>query len=183
MKRSGRREKTIYDDSLAGIFLWSGFSVFVIMLLACVIIGVLIFFYRSSDPEGIKILLFCFALVVPCSYGIPLISLFKAWKQERRTGVYWKERTDQNRPEWERDWYLTCDRGGFILCHRSCIRRIVGSRVETEIGEYARGKVYYVVYEDIDGKKHKLKFSSDSLAAEFQNWFKKQPYENLDESF
>ena len=54
MKRSGRREKTIYDDSLAGIFLWSGFSVFVIMLLACVIIGVLIFFYRSSDPEGIK---------------------------------------------------------------------------------------------------------------------------------
>lgn len=125
-----------------------------------------------------KNILFCLALVIPGSYGIPFISLLKVWKQERRLGIYWKDRTDYDRPEWERDWYLTCDRGGFILYHRNFIRRIVGRQVETEIAEHARGKVYYVMYEDIDGKTHKLKFSSDSLASEFQYWFKKQVDEN-----
>ncbi|WP_283684724.1 hypothetical protein [Parablautia sp. Marseille-Q6255] len=181
MKSAKRREKTIYDDSLTRIFFWSGFSVFVIMLLACLFIGVLVFFYRGSDPEGIKIILFCLALVVPCSYGIPLISLFKAWKQQCRLGIFWRDRTDQHRPQWQRDWYLTCDRGGFILCHRAYIRCIMDSLVEAEIGDHVRGKVYYVVYEDMDGKKRKLKFSSDVLAAEFQNWFEKQPYENSEE--
>lgn len=146
---------------------------FIIMLIICIIIGGIVLVYRRSDPEGIKIILFCLALVMPCSYGIPLFSLFKAWEQERRLGIYWKDRIDHDPPEWERDWYLTCDRGGFILCHRNFIRRIVGSQVETEIAEHARGKVYYVVYEDIDGKTRKMKFSSDSLASEFQNWYKK----------
>lgn len=103
MKSNGKRENTIYDDSLTRIFFWSGFSVFIIMLIACVFIGAAVFFYRRSDSEGVKIILFCLALVVPCSYGIPFISLLKVWKQERRLGVYWKDRTDQNRPEWERD--------------------------------------------------------------------------------
>ena len=90
--------------------------------------------------------------------------------------------TDYDRPEWERDWYLTCDRGGFILYHKKFIRRIVGRQVETEIAEHARGKVYYVVYEDVDGKIRKLKFSSDSLASEFLHWFKKQVYKEMDEN-
>lgn len=98
---------------------------FIIMLIICIIIGGIVLVYRRSDPEGIKIILFCMILVVPCSYGIPLYSLFKAWEQERRLGIYWKDRTDHDRPEWERDGYLTCDRGGFILCHRNFIRRIV----------------------------------------------------------
>ena len=59
-------------------------------------------------------------MVVPCSYGIPLISLVKVWKQERRLGISWKERTDYDRSEWERDWYLDCD---LSLIHiEMCIR-------------------------------------------------------------
>ncbi len=179
-KSSEEREKTIYDASMASIFLWSGFSVFIIMLIACVLIGAVVFFYRRSDSEGVKIILFCLALVVPCSYGIPFISLLKAWKQERRIGIYWKDRTDHDRPEWERDWYLNYDRGGFILCHRAYIRHIIGCREETEIGEHARGKVYYVLYEDIDGKKRTLKFSCKSWADRFQHWFEKQAYEKTE---
>lgn len=182
MQSSGKREKTIYDDSLTRIFLWSGFTMFIILLIVCIIIGATVLFYRRFDSEGIKIILFCLALVIPGSYGIPLFSLFKAWRQERRLGIYWKDRTDYDRPEWERDWYLTCDRGGFILCHRNYIKRIVGRQTETEIAEHARGKVYYVMYEDMDGKTHKLKFSSDSLASEFQYWFKKQVYKGMDEN-
>ena len=182
MQSSGKREKTIYDDSLTRIFLWSGFTMFIILLIVCIIIGATVLFYRRFDSEGIKIILFCLALVIPGSYGIPLFSLFKAWRQERRLGIYWKDRTDYDRPEWERDWYLTCDRGGFILCHRNYIKRIVGRQTETEIAEHVRGKVYYVMYEDMDGKIRKLKFSSDSLASEFQHWFKKQVYKGMDEN-
>lgn len=182
MKSSGKREKTIYDDSLTRIFLWSGFTMFMLLLIVCIIIGITVLFYRRSDSEGIKTILFCLALVIPGSYGIPFISLLKVWKQERRLGIYWKDRTDYDRPEWERDWYLTCDRGGFILYHRNFIRRIVGRQVETEIAEHARGKVYYVVYEDVDGKIRKLKFSSDSLASEFLHWFKKQVYKEMEEN-
>ena len=80
-------------------------------------------------------------------------------------------------PEWKRDWYLICDRGGFILEHRSYIKRIIGCREETERADHARGKVYYITFEDIDGKKHTLKFSYESWALEFQKWFEKQTYE------
>ena len=104
MQSSGKREKTIYDDSLTRIFLWSGFTMFIILLIVCIIIGATVLFYRRFDSEGIKIILFCLALVIPGSYGIPLFSLFKAWRQERRLGIYWKDRTDYDRPEWERDW-------------------------------------------------------------------------------
>lgn len=182
MTSSKKREKTIYDASLTRIFLWSGFTMFIILLIACIAIGFLVLFYRRSDPEGIKIILFCLALMIPSSYGIPLFSLINAWKQECRLGIYWKDRTDQDRPKWERDWYLTCDRGGFILCHRKYIRCIQRYQAETEIAEHARGKVYYVLYEDIDDKKRKVKFSSGSLAAEFQKWFKKQAYKETGEN-
>lgn len=65
--------------------------------------------------------------------------------------------------------------------NRAYIKRIIGSRVETENGEYARGKVYSVLYEDIDGKKHKLKFSCDTWAQRFRMWFEKKAYVESDE--
>ena len=182
MKSNNNKEKTIYDYSLFGIFFWSGITVFVIMLIAGIFIGGFAFFYRHSDSDDIKIILFWLALTLPFSYGLPFISLIKVWKQEHRLGIYWKDRTDYNRPEWERDWYLECDRAGFILCHRDYIERVIGSRVETEIAEHARGEVYHVVYEDIDGKMHTLKFSDDSLAQKFQRWFEKQEYTKFDEN-
>ena len=176
MGNNEKREKTIYDKSLFKIFFWSGFPMFMILLFACVVISGIVFLYRRSDPEGVKIIIFCLAVLIPFSYGIPFISLLKAWKQQYKIGVYWKDRTDYHLPEWQREWYLTYDRGGFILCHRNYIKQIIGCREETEIAEHARGKVYYVVFEDIDGKNHTLKFSCEFLVQEFQRWFEKPPY-------
>ena len=53
-------ERTIYDESLFRIFLWSGFPIFMILLFACVAISGIVFIYRHSDPEGVKIIIFCF---------------------------------------------------------------------------------------------------------------------------
>ena len=52
MKQKAKRIRTIYDDSLPRIFLWSGFTVFVILLIACVIIGAVIFFSHYNLDEG-----------------------------------------------------------------------------------------------------------------------------------
>lgn len=177
MKNNRGRERTIYDESLFKIFLWSGFPMFMILLIACVVVSGIVFIYRRSDPEGIKIIIFCFAALIPFSYGIPFISLLKVWKQQHRIGIFWKDRTDYHLPEWEREWYLTYDRGGFILEHRNYIKQIIGCREKTEIAEHARGKVYHIIFEDIDGKKHTLKFSYEPWAWEFQKWFEKQAYE------
>lgn len=64
MTGSEKREKTLYDASLARIFFWSGFTMFIILLMACITISFIVLVYRRSDLEGIKIILFCFALVV-----------------------------------------------------------------------------------------------------------------------
>lgn len=175
MGNSKKRKKTSYDDSLPRIFLWSGFDVFVIMLITCTVLGFIIFFYRRLDSDGIKLILFCLAMVVPFSYGLPMISLIKVLRQELRLGVYWKDRNDYERPVWERDWYLVYDRGGFILCHRAYIKRILGTKVESEITSFINGVVYCVMFEDINGKKCILKFSSVSLEQNFRQWYKKRP--------
>ncbi|MBS6160258.1 MAG: hypothetical protein KIC52_03250 [Firmicutes bacterium] len=178
MENTKKREKTIYDDSLSGIFFRSGLMMLVMLLIACVAIGAVVLFTGGSDSrEGIKLIFFCLLMVVPCSYVLPLVSLIKVWKQERSLGVYWKNRTDQELPEWERDWYLTCDRAGFILVHRAYIRHMKSSKVEIEdTGSYNRGKAYCAVFEDMNGKLRSLKFSSESVEKEFQQWYKKQPY-------
>ena len=174
-----KEKKTIYDDSLSGIFFHSGLMLFVMLLIACAAIGAVVFFTRRSDyKEGIKLIFFCLLMVIPCSYLLPLASLIKVWKQERSLGIYWKNRTDQELPEWERDWYLTCDRAGFILVHRAYIRHMKGSKAEIEdTGSYNRGKAYCAVFEDMNGKIRSLKFSSESVEKEFQQWYKKEPYD------
>ncbi len=177
MEQNAKRERNIYDDSLPKIFLWSGLTVFVILLIVCVIIGVVIFFTNYNQDEGQKLLLACLALTVPGAYGLPLISLIKVWNLEHTLGVYWKNRTDQERPEWERDWYLTYDRGGFLLIHRNYIQCLTESKTELEdTGSHTKGTVYCILYKDINGSCHRLKFSAESGAREFQKWYKKQPF-------
>ena len=101
MENTKKREKTIYDDSLSGIFFHSGLMLFVMLMIACAAIGAVVFFTRRSDyKEGIKLIFFCLLMVIPCSYLLPLASLIKVWKQERSLGIYWKNRTDQELPEW-----------------------------------------------------------------------------------
>lgn len=174
MENRKEKHKNIYDDSLSTIFVWSGFDVLVIMLIACVIVGMIAFFCNRLNAEGIKLMLWCFLMVVPVSYTLPMMSLLKVWRQERILGLYWKNRTDQDRPVQERDWYLACNRGGFLMCHRVYIQCILNSWVVEQTTDWGREKVYCLRFEDVTGKKHTLKFSSSDELKRFQQWYKKQ---------
>ncbi|MFR3184389.1 MAG: hypothetical protein ACLTVV_00990 [Ruminococcus sp.] len=174
MENGQGEERTIYDDSLLRIFIRSGMLVFGFVVFACIVVAGLFIYRGDSVSETIKFTLFLLGGGIVLSYGSPLISLWKVWKQERVLGVQWKERTDQKRPARERDWYLTYDRGGFILIHRAYMKGIKGSRVEIEdTGSYNKGKVYRLIFEDINGESHSLKFSSDSEEEEFRRWYGK----------
>lgn len=93
------------------------------------------------------------------SYALPMVSLLKVWRQERILGVYWKDRTDQNRPIQNRDWYLSFERAGFLLYHRTYIQRIVNTQEIEQTTDWGREKLYCMRFEDIIGKKHTIKFS------------------------
>lgn len=43
MENTKKREKTIYDDSLSGIFFHSGLMLFVMLMIACAAIGAVVF--------------------------------------------------------------------------------------------------------------------------------------------
>lgn len=169
-----KKKKTSYDDSMVRIFIWSGFDVFVIMLITCIAIALIAFYCNRLDADGIKLVRWCFLMAFPVSYALPMISLLKVWRQERILGIYWKDRTDQNRPVQERDWYLYFDRGGFILCHWSYIQRILKSWVVEQTTGWGREKIHCVKFEDISGKKHTLRFSSSSEQKRFRQWYKKK---------
>lgn len=169
-----KKTKTAYNTSLAGIFIWSGLDVFVFLFLFYLVLGLVAFFSNRLNQDGLQLMLLFFAVVVLCSYGLPVLSLFKVWRQEHILGIYWKNRTDCDKPQYERDWYLRYDRGGFILCHRAYIRRILGNREQTENGKLERRKVYQVLFEDIKGKKHTLNFSDADARQDFRRWYKKQ---------
>ena len=83
-------ERTIYDESLFRIFLWSGFPIFMILLFACVAISGIVFIYRHSDPEGVKIIIFCFAVLIPVSYGSPLLVYLRLGNNNIRLGFFGK---------------------------------------------------------------------------------------------
>ncbi len=174
--RKRKQKKTIYDDSLARIFFKAGMTVFVVLMLCCIVLFFVLLYRRDVYPDGMKLTRFCFAFAVVCSYGPAVIGLFKVWHQERMLGIAWKDRNDQDRPAWERDWYLDYDRGGFLLCHRAYIQRILGAKEETEYGDYGgRRKAYCVIFEDIAGKQHTLRFSSAVLKRNFLQWYQKCP--------
>ena len=69
MENTKKREKTIYDDSLSGIFFRSGLMMLVMLLIACVAIGAVVLFAGGSDSrEGIKLIFFWIWKItnVPC---------------------------------------------------------------------------------------------------------------------
>ena len=82
-----------------------------------------------------------------------LLVYLRRGNQQHKIGIFWKERTDHHLPEWKRDWYLICDRGGFILEHRSYINGLLAAVRKRKEQIHARGKVYYITFEDIDGQK------------------------------
>ncbi len=178
MKNHKKKAKTAYYDSLPRIFIWAGFDVFISLLIICVGVGLIAFLYNRLDTDGIKLMLWCFLMMVLFSYAPPMMSLLKVWRQEHILGVYWKDRTDQDQPVQERDWYLAYNRGGFLLCHRAYIQHILGEKVITESTDLGHQDVYCLRFEDICGKKHTVKFSSAGERKQFQQWYKKQAYTN-----
>ncbi len=176
-----KKGKTAYDESLPRIFIWSGFDVFVSLLIMCVGLGLIAFFCNRLDAEGIKLVLWCFLMVVPVSYALPMMSLFKVWRQERILGIYWKDRTDRDKPVQERDWYFVYHRGGFLLYHRAYIQRVLNTREIEQTTDWGREKIYCIRFEDICGKKHTIKFSSVREQKKFQQWYKNQACTNKNE--
>lgn len=175
MGKRKKKAKSIYDDSLAGIFFKAGITVFVFLMIGCILLLFFALYRRDVYPDGMKLTRFCFLFATICSYGPAVLSLAKVWRQERLLGIRWKDRNDHDRPEWERDWYLDYDRGGFLLCHRAYIDHILGSGEETEYGHNGgRAKVFCVMFEDIAGKQHTLRFSSASLKRKFLLWYEKR---------
>lgn len=163
-----------YHDSLPKIFLKSGSTVFVILLIGCVALYFALLYCGWPAAERVKLTGFCFVFSVLCSYVPAVIGMFKVWQQQRTLGINWKDRNDHDRLAWERDWYLNYDRGGFILCHRDYIKRILGSHKEVEYNDYSRGTAHCVVFEDVNGKRRTLRFSSPSEEKSFRRWYKKQ---------
>lgn len=162
----------MYDSSLSTIFFRAGFDTFLILVIACVVLGLIAFFFDWVDSDGFQLVLGCFLMAVPISCVLPLISLLKTRQQEHILGIYWKDRTDFKRSAPERDWFCSYNLGGFVLLHRNYIQRILGSRVVEQTSDLGREKVYHVMYEDIRGKRHTIKFSSANEQKKFQQWYK-----------
>ena len=59
-------ERTIYDESLFRIFLWSGFPIFMILLFACVAISGIVLSFQK-----IPILCCCFHALNKLTNGLP----------------------------------------------------------------------------------------------------------------
>lgn len=173
-----QKERTLYDDSLLKIFIKSGSTVFTILLIAFTMIYFLMLYKGYMASERIKLVKFFSLFTVLCSYGQAALCMFKVWRQERTLGIYWKDRADRNRPVQEREWYLDYDRGGFILCHRAYIKRIIASKAERENARFGNGTVYCVMFEDINGKQHTLKFSSSDGQEAFRRWYERQTDKN-----
>ncbi len=172
-----KRRRTAYDDSLFRIFLWSGFDVLICLLSACGLIALIAHFSHRMTKDIQNLIIWCFVLTLPLSYFMPLVSLLKARKQERILGIFWKDRTDSHRPVCDRDWFLSFDLGGFLLCHRSYIQEILGFREVEQTTSNGRSTTYYVVCRNIQGKTCKFKFSSLYTQNNFLQWYGRHPVE------
>lgn len=176
------KRKTMYDKSLAEIFIFSGLDVFVALSVVAVIVFTMLLIYRR-DIEVLKVMAFVMIAIPIVSYGFPLVSLFKVYQQQNTLGIYWKDRNDNKLCESDRDWFLDYIRGGFVICHRNYIKKIVlHDKYESYTGSGGiRETVYYLIFEDINGKKHKIKFSSTSEMRKFNKWYNSKKIQNINE--
>ena len=116
-------------------------------------------------------LLMLFIVFIP-----PILSLLRTLEQEAALGIKYKNRADFNKDKNERDWYVDFVRGGFVLYHRNFIKRIIRSVRDEEIayanGNRVRSNVYILSFEDMNGKKRKIKFSTKSEEQAFRAWYR-----------
>ncbi len=165
-----KTRKTPYDAPLSKIFVDAGLDVAVILLISCVAVYLLMLYIGYDALQRGRLMIFCVIGSILCAYLPASISLFRTRKQERILGIRWKDRTDNRRPMQERDWYLSFDRGGFILYHRAYIKRILGSFEETITTDLGHENVRCVRFEDITGKLHVIRFSSGTARGHFLQW-------------
>lgn len=174
MKKQKRKVPKYYHKPLSRIFIWAGFDLFICMLILCVFVGLLLMVYQRLDADGIKLLIFCFVLSMIFSYFLPLCSLIQVWRQERLLGIRWNDHIACDRSSPEQDWYLAYNRGGFLLYHRDYIQCLLNSQVVEQPTDLGRETVYCLRFEDIQGKKHTIKFSSLQDLKQFRQWYENE---------
>lgn len=173
MKKEKKR-KSIYNYSVGKLFWISGIQVLVIMLICEAVLAGAAMFSGYKDLAAILILFFIIGLFA--AYVMPLISLCRLFGQQRAAGIKYKNRTDFDKPENERDWFVRMDRGGFVVFHRTYIKRIIRSVKEEERevdpGGYSPTVDVYILYfEDICGQERKIRFSSEGHLHDFMKWY------------
>ena len=172
--KKGKKRKSIYNYSVGKLFWISGIEVLVIMLICEAVLAGVAMFSGYKDFAAILILFFIIGLFA--AYVMPLISLCRLFGQQRDIGIKYKNRTDFDKPENERDWFVRMDRGGFVVFHRTYIKRVIRSVKEEEREAYPDGysptvDVYILYFEDRYGQERKIRFSSDWYLHDFMKWY------------
>lgn len=175
MGNKNYKKPSLYDDSLGKLFCKSGMIDLIILAFAELMI-LFVCIYRGLDKQDTPVLLllmWVFGMVV--FYLRPMISFFQVLRQQAAIGIRWRDRTDFDKPEHERDWCVMFDGGGFLLYHRNYIRKILRTVKEDQRSgdNHTREQWYTLFFEDITGKQRKIKFSSNTLEREFRKWYKR----------
>nr|WP_294495162.1 hypothetical protein [uncultured Mediterraneibacter sp.] len=172
MKKEKKRN-SIYHYSIGRLFWISGIKVLVIVLISEIVIAGIAAFSGYKDLVAILILLFIAGVFA--AYVMPLLSLCRLFGQQEAIGIKYKNRTDFDKPENEREWFVCMDRGGFAVFHRTYIKRIIRSVKEEEkayTDAYSpKEDVYILYFEDISGRERRIKFSGDWYLHDFIKWY------------
>ena len=168
------RKTSYYEYSLWKLYWKSGLIGAILWGIAVVAVFVIGLFCRYETKEGLKLMAFMAVLGLVILYAYPTACMIRTLKQQAAIGIRWKDRREYDGEEMKREWYASLDGGGFLLYHRSYIKKIQRTvREDATDGEgHSRGKIYVLSFEDIQGKIRKIKFSSGSIEKEFRTWYK-----------
>jgi len=175
IKSNCTRVRDFYEDSLGKIFWKSSVPMLILGFVCMAIIFIVLLFARRWE-DMMEILAFFALLMLFIVFIPPILSLLRTLEQEAALGIKYKNRADFNKDKNERDWYVDFVRGGFVLYHRNFIKRIIRSVRDEEIayanGNRVRSNVYILSFEDMNGKKRKIKFSTKSEEQAFRAWYR-----------
>ena len=171
-----KKKTLLYEYSLWRLFWQSGLTGMIIWAFAEVAIVFVCIYKGFHMKEHSILLLFMWVFGLVVFYTRPIISLFQVFQQQAAIGIRWRDRTDFDKEEHLRDWYVIFDGGGFLLYHRNYIKKILRTVKEeqTDGDGHSRGHWYALCYEDVTGKQRKIKFSSTAWEKEFRKWYKQK---------
>lgn len=175
IKSNCTRVRDFYEYSLGKIF-WKSSVLMLILGFVCMAIIFIVMLFARRWEDMMEILAFFALLMLFIVFIPPILSLLRTLEQEAALGIKYKNRADFNKDKNERDWYVDFVRGGFVLYHRNFIKRIIRSVRDEEIayanGNRVRSNVYILSFEDMNGKKRKIKFSTKSEEQAFRAWYR-----------